>query len=104
MCVERSGTEMYIDTCSATQKLKRMSVHLGKILGKSLQAQSGENGLLRVALLVVFWRRGVHQRLPLDCGLSSGRDFLFLPVLKAEAGLGKEATVGEDTEDIEHPG
>jgi len=46
----------------------------------------------------------VHQRLPLDCGLSSGRDFLFLPVLKAEAGLGEEATVGEDTEDVEHPG
>jgi len=29
--------------------------------------------------------------------------FLFLPILKAEAGLGEEAAVGEDAEDIEHP-
>jgi len=31
MCVERSGTEMYIDTFQPLRKLKRMSVHLGKI-------------------------------------------------------------------------
>ena len=59
--------------------------------------------LLRVALLVVFRRRGLHHWLPLICGVRSGGTFLFLPVLKAEAGLGEEAAVGEDAEDIEHP-
>ena len=70
-------------------------------LGKSLQAQGGEKGLLRAALLVVFWRRGVHQWL--DSGVRSGCKLFLLSVLKAEAGLGEEATAGEDTEDVEHP-
>ena len=74
-------------------------------LGKSLQVQGGEQGLLRVALLVVFWRRSVHQwLLDLDSGVRSGRKLFFLSVLEAEAGLGEEAAVGEDTEDVEHPG
>jgi hypothetical protein len=84
-------------------KIKRNECPLGKDLDKSLQAQGGEKGLLRVALLVVFWRWGVHQWLLLACGVRSGRKLLFLPVLKAEAGLGEEAAVGEDTEDVEHP-
>lgn len=69
----------------------------------SLQVQGGEYGLLRLALLVVFWRRSVHQWL-LDSGVRSGSKLFFLSVLKAEAGLGEEAAVGEDSEDVEHPG
>jgi len=41
--------------------------------------------------------------LPLDSGVRSGHKLFFLSVLKAEAGLGEEAAVGEDTEDVEHP-
>jgi len=59
--------------------------------------------LLRVSLLVVLWRRCERRWLPLICGVRSGRKFLFLPILKAEAGLSEEAAVGEDAEDIEHP-
>ena len=36
-------------------------------------------------------------------GVRSGGKLFFLSVLKAEAGLGEEAAVGEDTEDVEHP-
>jgi len=57
-------------------------------------------GLLGV---LVLWRRGLQQRLLLSRGTCRRRTFLFLPVLTAEAGLGEEATVGEDAEDIKHP-
>jgi len=91
--------EMYIFGHS---KIKGMCP-LRTDLGKSLQVRGGEKGLLRVALLVVFWRRGVTQWLPLDRSVRSWCKFLFLPGFKTEAGLGKEAAVGEDAEDIEHP-
>ena len=101
MCVCRAE-KMYIDTFYQPLKIKRNACPLRNDLGKSLQAEGGEKGLLRrAALLVVFWRRGVHQWL--DSGVRSGRKLFFLSVLKAEAGLGEEAAVGEDTEDIQHP-
>ena len=86
-------------------KVKRNECPLRNDLGKSLQVQDGAQRLLRVALLVVFWRRSMHQwLLDLDSGVRSGSKLFFLSVLKPETGLGEEAAVGEDTEDIEHPG
>jgi hypothetical protein len=80
-----------------------MSVHCERVLVRVYKRVAERKGLLRVTLLVVFWRRGMRQWLPLNCVVRSRRMLLFLPVLKAEAGLGEEAAVGEDAEDVEHP-
>lgn len=89
---------------SATRKSKGMSVFIVKGSWFEVTDTGRLKGLLRGALLVIFWGRGLRRWLPLICGIRSGRVFLFPPVLKAEAGLGDEAAVGEDAEDIEHPG
>ena len=96
----RSG---WVCRLSATRKSKGMSVFIVKGSWLEVTDTSRVEGLLRRALLVIFWRRGVRRWPPFICGIRSGRVFLFPPILKADARLGDEAAVGEDAEDIEHP-